>query len=112
MKNLKIKDIVKATKGELIVGNKEAICKKYSKDTRTIKSGDCYIGIKGESFDGNLFWEKALENGAELSTDEFIACKNMFRKFIDFCCDEGIIEDEDGELDDRLEEFFDGLNRK
>ena len=23
---------------------------------------------------------------------------------------EGIIEDEDGELDDRLEEFFDGLN--
>ena len=65
MKNLKIKDIVKATKGELIVGNKEAICKKYSKDTRTIKSGDCYIGIKGESFDGNLFWEKALENGAD-----------------------------------------------
>ena len=65
MKNLKIKDIVKATKGELIVGNKEAICKKYSKDTRTIKSGDCYIGIKGDSFDGNLFWEKAFENGAD-----------------------------------------------
>ena len=65
MKNLKIKDIVKATNGELIVGNKEAICKKYSKDTRTIKPGDCYIGIKGESFDGNLFWEKALENGAD-----------------------------------------------
>ena len=55
---------------------------------------------------------EALEDGSELSTDEFIACKNMFRKFIDFCCDEGIIEDEDGELDDRLEEFFDGLNRK
>ena len=54
----------------------------------------------------------ALEDGDELSTDEFIACKNMFRKFIDFCCDEGIIEDEAGELDDRLEEFFDGLNRK
>ena len=55
---------------------------------------------------------EALEDGSELSTDEFIACKNMFRKFIDFCYDEGIIEDEDGELDDRLEEFFDGLNRK
>ena len=51
----------------------------------------------------------ALEDGDELSADEFIACKNMFRKFIDFCCNEGIIE-EDGELDDRLEEFFDGLN--
>ena len=55
---------------------------------------------------------EALEDGSELSTDEFVACKNMFRKFIDFCYDEGIIEDEDGELDDRLEEFFDGLNRK
>lgn len=65
MKNLKIEDILKATNGELIVGNKEEICKKYSKDTRTIKSGDCYIGIKGEAFDGNLFWEKALENGAD-----------------------------------------------
>lgn len=54
----------------------------------------------------------ALEDGAELSTDEFIACKNMFRKFIDFCYDEGIVEDEDGELDDRLEEFFDRLNIK
>ena len=65
MKNLKIEDILKATNGELIVGNKEEICKKYSKDTRTIKPGDCYIGIKGEAFDGNLFWEKALENGAD-----------------------------------------------
>ena len=34
MKNLKIEDILKATNGELIVGNKEEICKKYSKDTR------------------------------------------------------------------------------
>ena len=40
MKNLKIEDIVKATNGELIVGNKEEICKKYSKDTRTIKPGE------------------------------------------------------------------------
>lgn len=64
MKDLTIKNILEVTKGELVVGNEEDICKSYSKDTRTIKKGDCYIGIKGESFDGNLFWEKALENGA------------------------------------------------
>lgn len=64
MKNLKIKDILKVTNGELIVGNEEYECIDYSKDTRTIKKDDCYIGIKGEKFDGNLFWEKALENGA------------------------------------------------
>lgn len=65
MKNLSIKNIIEVTKGKLIVGNEENVCKKYSKDTRTIKKGDCYIGIKGEKFDGNKFWETALENGAD-----------------------------------------------
>lgn len=64
MKDLSIKNIIEATKGKLLVGNEEYICMSYSKDTRTIKEGDCYIGIKGATFDGNLFWEKALENGA------------------------------------------------
>ena len=64
MKDLSIKNILDVTKGKLLVGNEEYICTNYSKDTRTIKEGDCYIGIKGENFDGNLFWEKALENGA------------------------------------------------
>ncbi len=64
MKDLSIKNIIEATKGNLLVGNEEYICMSYSKDTRTIKEGDCYIGINGETFDGNLFWEKALENGA------------------------------------------------
>ena len=64
MKDLSIKNILDVTNGELITGKEDNICKYYSKDTRTIKMGDCYIGIKGENFDGNLFWEKALENGA------------------------------------------------
>ena len=64
MKDLSIKNILEITEGKLLVGNEENICKSYSKDTRTIKDGDCYIGIKGENFDGNIFWEKALENGA------------------------------------------------
>lgn len=64
MKDLSVKKILEITKGELIVGKKTDICKSYSKDTRTIKTGDCYIGIKGENFDGNLLWEEALEKGA------------------------------------------------
>ena len=64
MKDLSVKDILKVTNGELIVGNENYIVKSYSKDTRTIKNGDCYIGIKGETFDGSKFWEQALENGA------------------------------------------------
>ena len=53
----------------------------------------------------------AIECEEELSKGEFDACKRMFRKFINFCIDEGIIE-EDGEIDDRLEEFFDSLNKE
>ena len=52
---------------------------------------------------------EALEYKEELSKDEFDACKRMFEKFIDFCICEGIIE-QDGEIDDRLDDFLDGLN--
>ena len=64
MKDLKIEDILRETNGTLIVGDKQYICKNYSKDTRTIEKDDCYIGIKGASFDGSKFWKQALENGA------------------------------------------------
>ena len=64
MKNITIKDIIICTGGNLITGNENLVCKEFSKDTRTIKEGDIYIGIKGENFDGNAFWKKALDNGA------------------------------------------------
>ena len=64
MKDITIKDILISTEGILITGNENLICKEFSKDTRTIKEGDIYIGIKGENFDGNIFWKKALDNGA------------------------------------------------
>lgn len=62
--NLKIEDILKCTEGKLIIGNINAECCNYSRDTRTIKQGDTYIGIKGKNFDGTLFWEEAFNNGA------------------------------------------------
>ena len=65
MNELKVKDLIKCTKGKLILGKEEEICDDFSKDTRTIKDGDIYIGIKGQNFDGNTMWEKALENGAK-----------------------------------------------
>ncbi len=65
MKNLTVKQIVEVTKGQLIQGNQDFLCKNFSKDTRTIQKGDIYIAIKGQTFDGNLFWKEALEKGAE-----------------------------------------------
>ena len=62
---MKIKNILEATKGKLIKGKENAEIKEFCKDTRIIKKGDTYIGIKGENFDGNTLWQKAFEAGAE-----------------------------------------------
>jgi len=64
MKNLKVQDILKVINGKLICGDINLMCENFSKDTRNIKKGDIYIGIKGESFDGSKFWKQALEKGA------------------------------------------------
>ncbi len=65
MKKITIKEIIESTKGELITGNLDKECLNFCKDTRIIKPGDTYIGIKGENFDGNSLWKQALENGAD-----------------------------------------------
>ena len=65
MRDLTVKDIVKCTEGTLLNGKESTTCEKFSKDTRTITKGDIYIGIKGENFDGNLFWKDALDKGAD-----------------------------------------------
>ena len=64
MKKLKVEDVLAVTKGELIIGDRKLELKSFSKDTRKIQKGDCYIGIKGENFDGSKFWKEALEKGA------------------------------------------------
>ncbi len=65
MKKLKVEDIIKVTKGTLIQGDKNFECENFSRDTRYLKKGDTFIGIKGESFDGNTLWKEAFENGAK-----------------------------------------------
>ena len=65
--NLTIDDIINCTNGKLIVGNKKVESTNYSKDTRNINVGDTYIGIKGEKFDGSLFWKDAFDKGAKIA---------------------------------------------
>lgn len=61
---MKIKDILKICNGTLICGDEEVIINDFSKDTRTIKEGDLYVGIRGENYDGNIFYLEALNKGA------------------------------------------------
>ena len=67
MKKIKINKIIEITKGKLLTGNLDIECKNFCKDTRIIKTGDTYIGIKGEHFDGNTLWKEAFEKGATTS---------------------------------------------
>ena len=84
MKEIKVKDIIEITKGELLTGDKELICENFSKDTRTIQKGDIYIGIKGEKFNGSLFWKQALDAGAQAVIIENVEIsKEEIEKYFD-----------------------------
>lgn len=63
--DLTIENILNCTNGKLIIGDKTKKCTNFSKDTRTIQKGDTYIGLKGENFDGSLFWKEAFDKGAD-----------------------------------------------
>lgn len=64
MQSLTISKIVEITKGALINGNEDVEVLGFSKDTRTINANEMYVGIKGEKYDGNIFYKQAFEKGA------------------------------------------------
>ena len=61
---MNLKDILKICDGKLICGNLNKKIKNVQIDTRTIKENDLFIGIKGENYDGNTFYQEAFKKGA------------------------------------------------
>ena len=59
-----VKKAIEICSGERILGELEQELKNFCIDTRQLEVDDIYVGIKGETTDGNLFYEKALEAGA------------------------------------------------
>lgn len=86
MKEILVKDIIEICKGKLICGNENTICENFSKDTREINKGDIYLGIKGERFNGSVFYKDAFAKGAkgcilqdiEISKEEINTYKDKF----------------------------------
>ena len=74
---MKIKEAIEVTNGKLINGNLDDELGKLCRDTRIIKTGETYIGIKGETFDGNQLWKEAFENGAKTIIIEGIHFENI-----------------------------------
>ena len=53
LKEILVKDIIRECNASLIMGDENLKIENFSKDTREINENDCYIGIKGDTFDGN-----------------------------------------------------------
>ena len=70
--SLKVEDVLRETKGKLVIGNKEEICENFSFDTRNIIENGTFVGIKGEKADGSKLWKEALDNGAKIAIVENI----------------------------------------
>ncbi|MBB6217009.1 UDP-N-acetylmuramoyl-tripeptide--D-alanyl-D-alanine ligase [Anaerosolibacter carboniphilus] len=64
MAALTVKEIVQATKGELIKGDQEALIHGVTIDSRKVKSGELFIPLVGERFDGHSFIGEVLLHGA------------------------------------------------
>ena len=77
-----VRDIIDKFNGTLICGDLNLVLDNFSKDTRTIKEGDVYIGIKGENFDGNLFFRDAFDKGAKACILDNIEIKDI-KKYLE-----------------------------
>ncbi len=59
-----IAHLLAATGGRLLGKNSRKMFTDISTDTRTVKTGDVFVALVGESFDGHNFLETAVECGA------------------------------------------------
>ena len=92
MKKITVKDIIEQCNGNLVYGNSEIECNNFSRDTRTINSGDVYLGIKGEKFNGSNFYEDALKKRAKVCILQDV---NIDKKVLEKYTDIAIIKVED-----------------
>ena len=67
---MKVYEIVEATRGILVSGNKDDEINFFSQDSRQMTNGGMYIPLKGERFDGHNFIERAFQTGAQAIISE------------------------------------------
>ena len=61
-----VRDIIEICNGDLVCGDLDLECVNFCKDTREINVGDVYVGIKGDTFNGNNFYGEAFYKGASV----------------------------------------------
>lgn len=66
MLKLSLDEIVKATKGKLLLNNNNKEVEYISTSSKDIKENTLFIPIKGEKYDGHAFLEDAYNNGCRI----------------------------------------------
>ena len=65
METITVKELLAAVHGELLQGEGTTKILGVNTDSRTVKSGEVFLPLVGERFDGHDYIEKALSAGAE-----------------------------------------------
>ncbi len=71
----KVSELLKASRGKLILGNKDSDISGVSTDSRSIHRGEVFLAIKGANFDGHEFIAEALKRGARCIIGESLSGK-------------------------------------
>ncbi|WP_426349470.1 UDP-N-acetylmuramoyl-tripeptide--D-alanyl-D-alanine ligase [Alloiococcus sp. CFN-8] len=67
MINLTLEELLQVTEGYLYNGEMRELSIDYvSIDSRTIKENSIFIALRGDNFNGNLFWKDAINKGAKV----------------------------------------------
>ena len=66
MQPISLEKIEEIVDGRLYAKEKNIMVSHISKDTRTLRENDVYLGLKGEKFDGNLFYQEAFKKKCAL----------------------------------------------
>ena len=64
MEPLTLTQIAAFAGGSLVAGEPVTSISKISTDSRTLQSGDLFVPLRGENFDGHKFVQRAVERGA------------------------------------------------
>src|SRR5947208_2704094 len=64
MESLTLSQIAAFAGGSIESGKAEAVVSRVSTDSRTLQSGDLFVPLRGENFDGHKFVEQAVARGA------------------------------------------------
>lgn len=64
MPKLTLTNVAQATGGRVLSGQSDTMIAGVSTDSRSIASGELFIPLQGEHFDGHLFFDEAIRRGA------------------------------------------------